>query len=206
MSKNCDKVLLVAKLSLLVIAIAYGITLAIQESPEQAYERGKIDGQLLVFEKYDKDSLLFDIWGQRIIGGQPESTNTMPALDSLEQCFISLLIHSWDGSLSYCVLCGSKYVLLDSTDTMPAVKEQTDLEEMLSGRPLLRWGLSLSETQIDSLLGDKRSIQIRGDTMPAVDLGLHPKAVMVPHLYPDYPTPRRGYYATGTPLPAVEEE
>ena len=101
------------------------IRLITQESPQQAYERGKVDGQLLVFRfwgdydeetinvfidcihllklskfgtqllydrdsfdtfyvmtvLYDKDSLLLDVSGQRVIIDQLDSTDTMPGVE-----------------------------------------------------------------------------------------------------------------------------
>lgn len=82
------------------------------ESPRDAYGRGKIDGQLLVFEK----------WGDY----------DQETMDVLIEC-----IH----------LIGYQKLL----------------------------------TSIDSAAST--------DTMPAVDLKLHPKAIEIPRLYPNYPTP-----------------
>lgn len=113
-------------LVLMLIACAYGLFVLISwgESKtnliEAAYERGKIDGQLLELKLqssydeetidlyidcihllnlskfglisvdstyyvltllYDKDSLLVDIWGQKIKVDQIDSTDTMPAVE-----------------------------------------------------------------------------------------------------------------------------
>ena len=72
------------------------------ESPQKAYERGKVDGQLLVFEK----------WGHY-------SDKTV---EQLVDCIHLRAIYVLDS-------LGSYYDSIDSTDTMPAIDSATKKEE-----------------------------------------------------------------------------
>ena len=80
---------------LALIVIILVAVLIIQESPSKAYERGKIDGQLLVFEKWgDYDQETIDIF-----------------IECIHLISYQKLLNSIDSAYS-----------ADSTDTMPAVE------------------------------------------------------------------------------------